>query len=106
MKQDAIITIIVAIFASTGFWSVIQTWATNKSKSKTSEQKLILGLAFVQIVAKCEFYIKRGFIDTEEYKELSHYLFEPYAALGGDGTAQRLIKEVEQLPIRNEKGEK
>ena len=105
MKQDIIVALIVAVFASTGFWSFLQTWITNKSKSKTLELKLILGLAFIKIVAQCEFYIQRGWIDTEEYKELNHYLFEPYQALGGDGTAARLIKEVESLPIRKD-GEK
>lgn len=95
-------TIIIAIFASTGFWSFLQAWITNRSKAKTAEQKLILGLAFIQIIAKCEYYIQRGWIDTEEYKELNYYLFEPYQAMGGNGTAQRLIKEVERLPLKKE----
>lgn len=95
-------TIIIAIFASTGFWSFLQAWITNRSKAKTAEQKLILGLAFIQIIAKCEYYIQRGWIDTEEYKELNFYLFEPYQAMGGNGTAQRLIKEVERLPLKKE----
>ena len=102
MKQDIIITLIVAVFASTGFWSFLQSWLTNRSKSKSLEQKLILGLAYIQILAKCEIYIARGWIDTDEYKELNQYLFEPYVAMGGDGTAQRLIKEVEKLPIKKE----
>lgn len=105
MRQDIIITLLVAVFASTGFWSFLQAWINNRSKSKTSEQKLILGLAFIEIVKKCEAYIQRGWIDSEEYKELNHYLFEPYQQMGGDGTAQRLIKEVENLPIKaNERG--
>lgn len=102
MKQDIITTIIVAIFASTGFWTFLQTWMSNKNRKQSSEQKLILGLAFIQIVAKCEFYILRGWIDADEYKELNHYLFEPYQQMGGNGTAARLIKEVEKLPIRKE----
>ena len=102
MKQDIIIALIVAVFASTGFWSFLQSWLTSRNKGKTSEQKLILGLAFIQIIAKCEFYIARGYIDADEYKELNQYLFEPYVQMGGDGTAQRLIKEVEKLPIKME----
>ena len=102
MKQDIIVTLLVAVFASTGFWSFLQAWISNKSKAKSGEQRLILGLAFVQIIAKCEYYIHRGWIEVEEYKELNQYLFEPYVALGGDGTAQRLIKEVERLPIKKE----
>jgi len=100
--NDTIITIVVAVFASGGFWAFLQTWLANRSRSKTAEQKLILGLAFRQIIELCDYYINRGYIDTEEYKELSHYLFEPYQQLGGNGTAARLIKEVEKLPIKKE----
>lgn len=100
--NEQIITVVVAIFASGGFWAFLQAWLTSTSKKKTAEQKLILGLAFRQIIELCDYYITRGYIDTEEYKELSHYLFEPYQQLGGNGTAARLIKEVEGLPIRKE----
>ena len=100
--NEQIVAVVVAIFASGGFWAFLQTWLTNTSKKKTAEQKLILGLAFRQIIELCDYYITRGYIDTEEYKELNHYLFEPYQQLGGDGTAARLIKEVERLPIRKE----
>ena len=72
--NEQIITVIVAIFASGGFWAFLQAWLTNTSKKKTAEQKLILGLAFRQIIELCDYYINRGYIDTEEYKELSHYL--------------------------------
>ena len=45
-------------------------------------------------------YIDRGEIEAEEYKELNHYLFEPYKEMGGNGTAARMIAEVEKLPIK------
>ena len=100
--NESIITVTVAIFASGGFWAFLQAWLTSTSKKKNAEQKLILGLAFRQIIELCDYYISRGYIDTEEYKELSRYLFEPYQQLGGHGTAARLIKEVERLPLRKE----
>ena len=98
--KETVITIILTVFASGGFWTCLQTWLANKSKRRNNEQKLILGLAFRQIIELCEHYLNRGYIDREEYKELNHYLFEPYQAMGGNGTAQRLIKEVENLPIK------
>ena len=102
--NDTLLTIILAIFASGGFWAFLQSYLQNRSKKRTAEQKLILGLAFRQIIEMCQFYLKRGWIDAEEYKELNHYLFEPYQDSGGDGTAARMIKEVEKLPIRKEAG--
>lgn len=91
-----IITIIVAIFGSTGFWS----WLSGRRVKKDGATKLILGLAYQQIIRSAEHYIKRGFIDSDEYNELNRYLFEPYTAMGGNGTAQKLMEEVKHLPTR------
>lgn len=91
-----IITIIVAIFGSTGFWS----WLSGRRAKKDGATRLILGLAYQQIIRSAEHYIKRGFIDSDEYNELNRYLFEPYTAMGGNGTAQKLMEEVKHLPTR------
>lgn len=100
--NETLLTIIAAVFASGGFWAFLQSWLQNRSKKRSAEQKLILGLAFREIVELCQYYLNRGCIDAEEYTELNHYLFEPYQDSGGNGTAARLIKEVEKLPIRKE----
>ena len=36
----------------------------------------------------------------DEYKDLDDYLFKPYIALGGNGSAEKMMKEVSKLPIR------
>ena len=97
-----IITLIVAIFGSTGFWS----WLSGRRTKKDGATKLILGLAYQQIIRSAEHYIKRGFIDSDEYNELNRYLFEPYTAMGGNGTAQKLMEEVKHLPTRPKEEEK
>ena len=97
-----IITIIVAIFGSTGFWS----WLSGRRQKKDGATRLILGLAYQQIIRSAEHYIKRGFIDSDEYNELNRYLFEPYTAMGGNGTAQKLMEEVKHLPTRPKEEEK
>lgn len=95
-----IITLIVAIFGSTGFWS----WLSGRRTQKDGATKLILGLAYQQIIRSSEHYIKRGYIDTDEFNELNRYLFEPYTAMGGNGTAQKLMEEVKHLPTRPKEG--
>lgn len=99
MDIQDIITLVGIILASNGLWSYIQFKAQQRSNKKTGEQKLLLGLAFKTIVEACQHYIEVGHISPEEYKELNHYLFEPYKEMGGDGTAERLINEVAKLPI-------
>ena len=88
LHTDLIITLVVAIFASTGFWQLISALVTARSKAKT-------------IKDTCIILLQQGEVDADEYKDLKHYLFEPYRAMGGDGTAERLIAEVDKLPIKN-----
>ena len=38
-------------------------------------------------------------ITQEEYENLKVYLFEPYEKLGGNGSAKRIMQEVDKLPI-------
>ena len=98
MHIDIIVTLVVAIFGSTGFWS----WVQNRSKKKSAESRLLMGIAYSEIIRRCEHYLKNGCIGTDEYNELNRYLFEPYAEMGGDGTAQKLMDEVRKLPTEKE----
>lgn len=98
MHLDIIITLAVAVFGSTGFW----TWLMTRNKKKTAEARLMMGLAYSEIIKRSEHYIKRGYIGTDEYNELNRYLFEPYKEMGGNGTAEKLMKEVQGLPTSKE----
>ena len=98
MHLDIIIPLVVAVFGSTGFWQ----WIQNRGKKKSAEVRLIMGIAYSEIIRRCEHYIKRGYIETDEYNELNRYLFEPYREMGGDGTAEKLMLEVRKLPTQRE----
>lgn len=92
----AIIGIIGAIFGGQGFWA----WVMSKTTSKSNESKLLMGIAYSKIIDQCNKYIKRGWIDADEYHELHHYLYKPYKDMGGNGTAERLIGIVKGLPAK------
>ena len=96
--MEYIITIIVAVFGSTGFW----TWLMSSKKKKSAEQKLLLGLAYSEIIKRCEWAIEKGAISADKYNDLNRYLYEPYKALGGNGTAEKMMNQVKALP--HEKG--
>ena len=53
-------------------------------------------------------YIQRGGITKDEYENLYDYIYLPYKALGGNGTAEKVMKDVDNLPIitKNEAHEK
>ena len=96
---DVILAVVVAVFASTGFWQFILNVYNKKSQKKSSETRLLLGLAHNVIFDKCEKYLARGYITTMEYDDLL-YVYEPYNESGGNGTGTQLFEQVKKLPIK------
>lgn len=95
---DVIVTVILSVFASSGFWAFIMS----RQNRNTAEQQLILGIGYFSICNLAGQYIARGYITRQEYADFNKYLYEPYRARGGNGTAERLKKELDNLPIKEE----
>lgn len=94
--MSEIIVAVIAIFASSGFWS----WLSAKQRKESAEDRMILGICYMAICQLCGVYISRGYITRDEYTDLNKYLYEPYRARGGDGTCERLMTEVNKLPLK------
>lgn len=90
-----IVTIVCSVLASSGFWAYIQ----KKNDAKDNKTKLLIGLAHDRIMYLGTTYIERGSITKDEYENLHDYLYEPYRAEGGNGSAKRIMNEVDKLPI-------
>lgn len=103
--QNIIIPLVCAVFASTGFWTLINNIWQAIQKKKSNETKLIMGLAYDRILTLSSYYIGKGSISAEEYHDLDHYLYEPYKAMGGNGTAQKMMQEVGKLPLRRDEND-
>jgi len=97
LNIEIIIAIIAAIFGSTGFWS----WLTNRSKKKSAENRLLMGIAYAWIISMCESYLDKGSVSASEFHELEHYLYQPYAEMGGNGTAAKLFEDVSKLKVKD-----
>lgn len=93
--MQIIVTILCSIFASTGFWSFLQT----RDNKQSNQTKLVLGLAHDRIMYLGNKYIAQGHVTVDEYENLNKYLYEPYKLNGGNGSAERIMKEVDKLPI-------
>ena len=44
-------------------------------------------------------YLSRGYITIDEYEDLQKYLYIPYSTFGGNGMAEKVMYEVQELPI-------
>lgn len=101
-------TILLAIFASSGIWSVITLIIQNhfnKRNSINDDQKkidkMVIGLGHDRITFLGMAYIDRGYITKDEYEDLITYLYTPYKELGGNGTAELVIEKVKALPMHS-----
>ena len=97
-----IMSIVVAIFASTGFWAFLTYLIQRKDTKDSAEAQMLKGLGHDRICYLGETYVARGYITKDEYENLHDYLFLPYKKLGGNGTAEKVMKEVEKLPLEKE----
>lgn len=104
--RDIILAIIGAVFASTGFWTLINQLIVNRKKKKSAETQMLMGLGHDRICYLGETYIDRGYISREEFENLHDYLFLPYQKLGGNGTAAKIMAEVDKLPLKDKEDQK
>ncbi len=93
-----VLTVVCAVIASSGFWAYI----SNRSEKKDVRTRMLVGLAHDRILFLGMSYIERGYITRDEYENLYEYLYQPYEKMGGNGSAKRIIQEINKLPIRSQ----
>lgn len=129
MNIGVVLTLVGAVFASTGFWTFINNRLQRRDKKEDDKSDLakwqesadnyhkevkesidkfnvqmdlqssmLMGLGHDRIIEMGERYIDQGFITLEQYEDLDKYLYQPYHALGGNGTAEKIMDEIRKLP--------
>lgn len=104
LTEATIIAIISGIFGLSNL--VMFLIQRHDKRTNSPESKMILGLGHDIIITKGERYIQRGWITRDEYENLNDYLFKPYKEMNGNGTAEKIMKEVEKLPLKEVQNEK
>lgn len=91
-----IVTILTSVLASSGLWAFLGSRLDRHS----AEKEMLLGLGHDRIMERGMKYLDRGWITQDEYENLHVYLYEPYKKLGGNGSAHKIITEIDKLPIK------
>lgn len=95
---EIVMTAVVSILASSGFWAYFQ----HKHDKNDAQSEMLIGLGHDRILFLGMAYVERGYITSDEYENLNDYLYTPYKKLGGNGSADRIMKEVGNLPIHKD----
>lgn len=93
---QTILAVICSVLASSGLWAYV----LRRSDRMDAKTELLIGIAHDRIVFLGMSYVNRGYITQDEYENLYTYLYTPYLKNGGNGSATRVMKEVDKLPIR------
>ena len=93
---ERVLTVFAAVLASSGFWA----WLQKRSERKDVRTRMLVGLGHDRIMYLGMKYIERGYITHDEYENLYEYLYKPYSEIGGNGSAKRIMSEVDKLPIK------
>nr|DAH70049.1 MAG TPA: holin protein [Caudoviricetes sp.]DAU90463.1 MAG TPA: holin protein [Caudoviricetes sp.] len=95
--KQTLLTVLVTLLGSAGFWGFLDS----RRAKKNANTRLLVGIAHDRITYLGMKYVERGSITRDEYENLNDYLYEPYAAAGGNGSAKRVMEEVKKLPLHN-----
>lgn len=90
-----LLTIFSSVLASSGLWAYI----AKRAEKKDVKTEMLIGLGHDRIMYLGMSYIDRGWITSDEYENLYEYLYKPYEKMGGNGSAKRIMNEVNKLPI-------
>jgi hypothetical protein len=88
--------LIMAIIASSGVWTLIQTLVMRRLQKDDASNQALKSLLRDAIFRRCEKALSNGEVSIEELENING-LYQPYKELGGNGTAKKLIEEVNDL---------
>ena len=89
---QGVLTVLCSVIASSGFWA----WLQRRNEKYDAKTALLVGLAHDAILTKGTSYLERGdWITIDEYENLHDYLYVPYSQAGGNGSAKRVMEDID-----------
>ena len=103
--NETTLGIVLAVFASTGFWSFITTIYNRRQDAREHKEgdlgiikSALLSVLYDKLYERSVRLLRVG-QTTAEDRENIHQLLKPYEALGGDGLIHDLVDRVDELPL-------
>jgi hypothetical protein len=91
--------VIIAVLGSGGLWTLIQALINYKINKDSMEKQALKSLLRDAIFRRCEKALSNGEVSIEELENING-LYQPYKELGGNGTAKKLIEDVNDLEVK------
>ena len=100
------VTYACGILASviTGLITYIKATHSKRKSGDKDERQAILAILHDRLYDRCGAYLRRGWASEEDKRNLD-YLYEPYHALGGNGTCRAMYEQCLELRLEPERKE-
>lgn len=105
MSGETVLGIVLAVFASGGFWAFITAVYTRKQDEKAHKRgdidiikAALLSVLYDKIYERSMRLLRVGQTTVED-RENVHQMLTPYEQLGGDGLIHDLVDRVDELPL-------
>ena len=101
MFDEIILKVILTVvgFITTGVLGYLVAKVKDYKKRDTNQEEALKCLLRSNITSKYYVYNEMGSIPIYE-KENIDYMFEQYKAMGGNSYVERIVKEINDLPIK------
>ena len=97
MTPETIITLVITISGSLGFWEFLKYLISTRRKKQSAEQEALLSISQYLLYPELERIFFRGYVGYDEF-EMVASLYNAYTRLGGNGTIKRRFEQVDALP--------
>lgn len=98
--MDNIVTVILAVLASSGLWECVKLLIERYSKKKTPTQEVVLALGRDRLLHLCKQYREMAYIPEEDY-ETFVAMGDAYILMHGNSKVKKLFEECRKLPIKD-----
>lgn len=94
---QTLVTIVVALIGSSGVWGIF----TMLIQKKNTSTMLLLRVTQHVLIMESHRLLEQGYMTSDEYRNITKGLYEPYKILGGNGLAEKMLNDIAKLPIRS-----
>ena len=93
--METVIGIVIAVFASTGFWQVVLYRIQSRDKKKTASERALMYLLRQDLIGRCDYWLERDHIPIREWTSMVSEN-EIYHELGGNGDMRERMEALEE----------
>lgn len=89
--------IILAVFASSGFWQLVIYKVQRRDKRKTAAEQALMYLLRQDLIARCDYWLDKESIPINEWTSIVQEN-QIYHELGGNGDLKERMDELDEKP--------